>query len=400
MAERTRAHHARSGLSQQGDTALAPLGVRGPARVDIRTKRLIPRLMLGDVAVIDHEDLDRVAAEGLVKAGAVAVVNAAASLSGRYPNVGPLLVAAAGIALVDGVGSAVLESVREGQMLCVVGGQVLDDTGHLVAVGTEQTLETLEKQYESARDSLGEELQRFAENTLEYLRREHRLVLDPRRLPALAVDMKGRHVLLVVRGGEYREDLAHLRGYVREMRPVLVGVDGGADALIECGLRPDVIIGDFDSVSTEALYSGAQLVVHAYPEGEAPGAARLEELQLPYLRFESLGTSEDVAMLFAYQAEADLIVAVGTHASMVEFLDKGRAGMASTFLVRLLVGQLLVDAKGVNRLYQGRIRKRDLVFFLLAALLCFVVIAVAVFPRVYFDSAWLIMRSLWRSLTR
>ena len=373
---------------------------RGPARIDRRTKRLVIRLLAGDVAVIDHEDLDRVAAEALVRASPVAVVNASASISGRYPNVGPLLLAAAGIPLLDGVGSDVLDRLEEGRVLELRDGELRDAAGTVLASGNRQTLETLESSYEAAKDRLGEELQRFAENTLEYLRREHRLVIDPATLPSLSVDMKGRHVLIVVRGGDYRADLAHLAAYVGEMRPVLVGVDGGADALIEQGLRPDVIIGDFDSVSTGALHSGAELVVHAYPGGHAPGAARLDALGLPYSSFESPGTSEDVALLLAYQSQAALMVAVGTHGSMVEFLDKGRAGMASTFLVRLLVGQVLVDAKGVSRLYRSRIHKRDLLLFLLAAMLCFVVVALTVFPRVYFDSAWLIVRDLWRSVTQ
>jgi uncharacterized membrane-anchored protein len=372
---------------------------RGPARVDRRTKRLVIRLLPGDVAVIDHEDLDRVAAEELVRASPAAVVNASPSISGRYPNVGPLLLAAAGIPVLDAVGSDVLDRVEDGRVLEVRGGELRDAAGAVLASGTRQTLETLEGLYEAAKDRLGDELQRFAENTLEYLRREHRLVIDPAALPALAVNMKGRHVLIVVRGGDYRADLAHLAAYVREMRPVLIGVDGGADALIEQGMRPDVIIGDFDSVSTQALRSGAELVVHAYPGGRAPGAARLDGLGLRYSSFESPGTSEDVALLLAYQCQAALMVAVGTHGSMVEFLDKGRAGMASTFLVRLLVGQLLVDAKGMSRLYRSRIHKRDLLLFLLAAMLCFVVVALTVFPRVYFESAWLIVRDLWRSVT-
>jgi uncharacterized membrane-anchored protein len=293
----------------------------------------------------------------------------------------------------------VLDRVEDGRVLEVRGSELRDAAGAVLASGTRQTLETLEGLYEAAKDRLGDELQRFAENTLEYLRREHRLVIDPAALPALAVNMKGRHVLIVVRGGDYRADLAHLAAYVREMRPVLIGVDGGADALIEQGMRPDVIIGDFDSVSTQALRSGAELVVHAYPGGRAPGAARLDGLGLRYSSFESPGTSEDVALLLAYQCQAALMVAVGTHGSMVEFLDKGRAGMASTFLVRLLVGQLLVDAKGMSRLYRSRIHKRDLLLFLLAAMLCFVVVALTVFPRVYFESAWLIVRDLWRSVT-
>ena len=370
----------------------------GPARVDRRTKNLIKRLQPGDVAVIDHEDLDRVAAEGLVQARTGAVINAAPSISGRYPNVGPLLVAAAGIPLIDGVGSDVMDAVREGQLLRVEENEVYAGTV-LVAKGERQTLQSLEDQYEGAKAALGDELERFAENTLDFMRRERHTWLDSPVLPELDVDVNGRHVLIVVRGHDYKEDLAHLRSYVREIRPVLIGVDGGADALIEHGLKPDVIVGDFDSVSERALESASQLIVHAYPGGQAPGAARLDELGLPYATFEANGTSEDIAMLLAYEKGAELIVAVGSHASMVEFLDKGRSGMASTFLTRLRVGPILVDAKGVSRLYGGRIRKRDMTFFLLAAMLCFVVVALLVFPRVFLESFWENARSLWRSLT-
>ena len=371
----------------------------GPARVDRRTKDLTKRAQPGDVAVIDHEDLDRVAAEGLVERRVGAVVNASSSLSGRYPNVGPLLVAAAGIPLVDGVGPEVMERVAEGQVVRIEGAEVWVD-GAVVGKGVRQDLQSLERAYEAAKQAVGGELERFAANTLEHLGREHHLAFDGGELPELRVAMKGRHVLVVVRGSDYKEDLAHLRSYVREMRPVLVAVDGGADALREFGLSPDVIVGDFDSVSTAALESGAELVVHAYPGGSAPGAARLDELGLEYHTMEAVGTSEDVAMVLAYEKGAELIVAVGTHGSMVEFLDKGRAGMASTFLTRLKVGQLLVDAKGVSKLYGNRIRTRDLTVFLLAAMLCFVVVAVAFVPRVYLESVWFLLRELWRSVTR
>ena len=370
----------------------------GPARVDRRTKDLIKRLHPGDIAVINHEDLDRVAAEGLVEARAGAVVNAAASISGRYPNVGPLLVAAAGIPLIDGAGPDVMAAIREGQHV-----RVLDDEVYagdlVVAKGVRQTLQSLEAQYEAAKVSLGDELERFAENTLEFMRRERHVWLDSPALPDLAIDLAGRHVLIVVRGADYERDLDHLRDYIHEMRPVLVAVDGGADALIERGFKPDIIIGDFDSVSDRALRYGAQHVVHAYAGGEAPGAARLEALEVPYVTLAATGTSEDVAMLLAFEKGAELIVAVGTHTSMVDFLDKGRAGMASTFLARLKVGPILVDAKGVSQLYKSRIRKRDLTIFLLAAMLCFVLVAVVLTPRVFFDSLWLILRDQWRSLT-
>jgi uncharacterized membrane-anchored protein len=378
--------------------APSPTGVQGVARVDTRTKNLLRRVQPGEVAVVDHQDLDRVAAEGLVRARVAAVVNAAPSISGRYPNVGPLLLAAAGITLVDHAGPDLLHAVREGQLVRVEGDE-LHVNGTMVAKGHLQTLESLEEQYDAAKVTMGDELERFAENTLEFMRRERHVWIESPALPDLAVDMRGRHVLIVVRGADHRNDLAHLRGYVREMRPVLIGVDGGADALLEAGFKPDLIVGDFDSVTEHALTSGAQLVVHAYPDGTAPGAERLENMDLDYLTIEAAGTSEDVAMLLAYEKGAELLVAVGTHASMVDFLDKGRAGMASTFLVRMKVGTRLVDAKGVSQLYRGNIRKRDMLFFLAAAMLAFVVLILVAFPRVYIDSGWFILRQAWRSIT-
>ena len=373
--------------------------VEGTARVDSRTKRLLGRLQPGEIAVIDHLDLDRLAAEGLIKAGAAAVVNASRSISGRYPNMGPLLLVAAGIPLIDDTGGEVITAVKEGERLVVEGRSVSSD-GHVIARGTRHSLESLEEQIEEAKLAVGAELERFAENTLEYLRREHHLLTDSPSLPSLGVDLAGRHVLVVVRGLGWEEDLAALRAYIQEIKPVLIAVDGGADALVKAGYRPDVIIGDFDSVSDEVLRtSKAQLVVHAYPGGDAPGAARLDALGLAHTRFEAVGTSEDIAMLLAYEKRAELIVAVGTHASMVEFLDKGRGGMASTFLVRLKVGPILVDAKGVSRLYQSRVRKGDLVFLVLAALVAMLVIAVvADSTHVFLRALWLWLTDTWRSV--
>lgn len=367
--------------------------VVGSARVDRRTKNLLSRIRPGEVAVIDHTDLDRVAAEGLVEAQVAAVVNAAPSISGRYPNVGPLLVAAAGIPLVDRAGPAVMERIREGDLVRVEGDRVLVGD-RLVARGRRQDLRSLEQQLELARRSMADTLGRFAENTLSYIRREGHLLTDTPPLPDIGVDLRGRHVLVVVRGNEHREDLAQLKGtYVRELQPVLIAVDGGADALLAMGLRPDVIVGDFDSASEAALRCGARLVVHAYPGGHAPGAARLEAAGLPYVVMEGTGTSEDMALLLAYEKGAELIVAVGTHVSMVDFLDKGREGMASTFLVRLRVSDRLVDARGVNRLYASRVRRRDLLLLVAAALATMLVI-VGLSPalRLFVDSTWDLLR--------
>ncbi len=369
------------------------------ARVDRRTKNLIPRLQPGEIAVIDHEDLDRVAAEGLILAKAGGVVNAARSSSGRYPNLGPLLLAAAGIPVVDDVGMKVLTAVREGQLLEIDGTEVRRD-GDVVATGIRHTLESLESQLEAARQSIGDELERFAENTLEYLRRERHLLTDSPVLPDLDVDLAGRHVLIVVRGGtDARADLAALGAYIKEMRPVMIAVDGGADVLLDGGHKPDIVIGDFDSASTQALHVGAQLIVHAYPGGNAPGAERLDELHLDHTLFEAAGTSEDVAMLLAYEKRAELIVAVGTHASMIEFFDKGRAGMASTFLVRLKVGPILVDAKGVSRLYQSRVRSSDMILLVVAALFAmFVMIAVAQPAHVFVKAMWFSITETWNAV--
>jgi len=368
--------------------------VTGPARVGRRTKDLVTVLRPGEVAIIDHEDLDRVAAEGLVLAGPAAVVNAARSISGRYPNLGPLLVAAAGIPLVDAVGSELLDKVEDGEPVTIDGDVVLAG-GVPLAKGERQDIASLEASLEAARRTMGPELRRFATNTIEHALKELHAFTGDIAVPDVPVRIQGRHVLIVVRGADYREDLAALRrgGYLREVRPVLVGVDGGADALVEVGAKPDIIIGDFDSVSEATLRCGATLVVHAYPGGQAPGAARLDALGLPYTTFEAPGTSEDIAMLLAAEHDAELIVAVGTHSSMVEFLDKGRAGMASTFLVRMRVGPILVDAKGVSRLYQSRVRKRDLALLVLSALFTLVVITMVSEPlRLWIRSVWLTVR--------
>ncbi|MDP1794726.1 MAG: putative cytokinetic ring protein SteA, partial [Acidimicrobiales bacterium] len=208
--------------------------VTGPARVGPRTKAMTPHLQPGEVAIIDHEDLDRVAAEGLVEAKPAAIVNAARSISGRYPNVGPLLIAAAGIPLVDGVGSEVMERIRSGAFVRIDDGDIIVD-GQRIAAGNRQSLQSLEAEYEAAKVTVGEELERFAENTLEFMRRERSLLFDAPALPDIGIDFRNRQAIVVVRGADYRSDLAALSSYIREMRPVVIAVDGGADALIDQG---------------------------------------------------------------------------------------------------------------------------------------------------------------------
>jgi len=369
--------------------------VVGPGRADRRTKDLVKRLCPGDIAVIDHADIDRVAAENLIRCAPSAVINASTSFTGRYPHVGPLLIAEAGIPLIDDVGAEVLDRFSEGDELRLVGSDLWRGT-ELLGAGQRQHADDLARRVILARSDMGAELEAFAVNTLEWIRREARLTFEPLVLPPLRCDFRGRHALVVVRGHDYRSDLKALRAYIREFQPVLVAVDGGADALLEVGLRPDVIIGDFDSVSEEALASGADLVHHVHPDGRAPGREELLRFGVSYVEFTAEGTSEDVAMLLAAEAGAELIVAVGTHASMVEFLDKGRAGMASTFLTRLRLGPLLVDAKGVNRLYESRLRRRDLAMLIGAAFLAMLVVTIVSEPlHVFLSGLWVVIRDGW-----
>ncbi len=339
----------------------------GPARVDPRTKALVKRLRPGDVAVIDHQDIDRIAAEALIAARPSVVLNAARSTSGRYPNLGPELLLEQGVVLVDDLGPDVM-SIREGRRLRIEGASVYEGDS-LIAEGVVQTTESVAASLAEARAGLSIQLESFAANTMDYLRRERELLLDGVGVPDITTRIDGRQVLLVVRGYHYREDLDTLRPYIREYRPVLIGVDGGADAILEAGWRPDLIVGDMDSVSDKALGCGAEIVVHAYRDGRAPGLERVERLGVPHVVFPATGTSEDVAMLLADDKGAELIVAVGSHATLVEFLDKGRSGMASTFLTRLRVGGKLVDAKGVSRLYRQRISNLQLTLLVLAGLL-------------------------------
>jgi uncharacterized membrane-anchored protein len=357
----------------------------GTARVDRRTKDLVRRLRPGEVAVIDHADLDRVSAEALAERAPAAVVNASPSISGRYPNAGPAVLARAGIPLVDRAGAGLLDRIHEGEEIRIEGAQIFRD-GELVASGTRLESDELERLQLAASSSMASELERFVGNTMEYLRSEGDVILRGSGLPQTRTQFDGRHALVLVRGHDYKEDLRALRGYVREVRPVLVAVDGAADALLEEGFRPDLIIGDMDSVSAAALTCGAELVVHAYPDGRAPGMGRLRGLGLEALTFASAGTSEDIALLLAYERGADLIVAVGAHANLVEFLDKGRGGMASTFLVRLKVGPKLVDAKGVNRLYRTQVSRGLMLLLVGSALLAMVIATFISKPlRLYID---------------
>ena len=360
----------------------------GTARLGKRTKRLVKRLGEQDVAVIDHEDIDRVSAEDLVASGVRCVLNVAPSSSGRYPNQGPLILVQGGVHLVDLPGAPLFEELSDGDTVTVRGGVVA--RGKSTWEGRVLDEECVLREHEVSRQRIGEALEAFAENTMTHVLEERELLAGRIDLPDFDTTFRDRPVLIVVRGVDHQKDLRILRPYVRDTKPVLLAVDGGADAILDEGFKPDMIVGDMDSASDRALHAGAELVVHAYPDGRAPGRARLDRMGLAYKVVPAPATSEDVAMLVAAEKGAELIVMVGSHFNLMEFLDKNRRGMSSTFLTRLRIGEILVDAKGVSRLYRPSAGKGPLLVVCTAAFATLVV-AVAASPNLgeFMDLVWL-----------
>jgi uncharacterized membrane-anchored protein len=385
---------ARPTAARIGADGEAPREVSGPIRPGRKTKLLVKRLHPGDIALIDHRNLDRVSAEDLIAAGAVAVLNCRPSSTGSYPNMGPLLLVQAGVHLVDMPGDALFGDLDDGAEVTVRGGEVIRG-GEVVAKGSVQEPDQVREGNEQRRREIGEALESFARNTIEHMLEERELLAGKLELPAFKTDFRDRPALVVVRGVDHRKDLRALRPYIRDVRPALIGVDGGANALLEEGFTPDMIVGDMDSAQDATLRCGAELIVHAYPDGRAPGREHLESLGLPFKLVPAPGTSQDIAMLIAAEKGAELIVSVGSQWNLVEFLDKNRRGMSSTFLVRLRIGEILVDAKGVSRLYRPRPTTAPLALVLLVGIAALVVV-VAVTPslRDVADLLWLKLQVL------
>jgi uncharacterized membrane-anchored protein len=385
---------ARPTAAQTGVDGEAPREVSGPARPGRKTKLLVKRLRRGDIAVIDHKDLDRVSAEDLIAVGVAAVLNCRPSSTGAYPNMGPLLLVQAGVHLVDMPGDGLFKLLDDGDEITVRGGEVIR-RGEVIATGSVQEPEAVRAGNEERRREIGDALEAFARNTVEHMVEERELLAGKLELPQFRTDFRDRPALVVVRGVDHRKDLRALRPYIRDVRPALVGVDGGANALLEEGFTPDMIVGDMDSAQESTLRCGAELVVHAYPDGRAPGREHLEELGLSYKLVPAPGTSQDVAMLIAAEKGARLIVSVGSQWNLVEFLDKNRRGMSSTFLTRLRIGEILVDAKGVSRLYRPRPTTAPLALVLVVGIAALAaVIAVTPGLRDVADLLWLKLQVL------
>ena len=371
----------------------APRVVAGQARLGKRTKQLVKRLRPGDVAIIDHQDLDRVSGEDLVACGVEAVINCAPSTTGTYPNMGPLLLVQAGIHLVECLEPDLFEVLRDGDAI-EIEGPTITRAGRVIATGTVLDPTDVSARHEALREDIGQALEAFARNTVEHMVEERELLSGKLELPRFDTDFRDRPVLVVVRGVYHQRDLRALKPYVRDVRPAIVAVDGGAEAVRREGFKPDMIVGDMDSVTDETLRCGAELVVHAYPDGRAPGRERLEGLELPYKVVPAPGTSQDIAMLLAAEKGANLIVSVGSQLNLVEFLDKSRRGMSSTFLTRLRLGELIVDAKGVSRLYRPQPGIAPVALLALVGLVT-LVIAISVTPvGDVVDLLWLELRLL------
>ncbi len=327
---------------------------RGTVRKDRKTKDLVKRLRPGDIALIAHRDLDWVAAEGLLRCGVKVILNICSFSTGLIPPGALQLLLNKGVYLVENLPENIFEQIREGQCIAVSDASIfLKDQE--VARGDIFNADQCRKMDVEALQCSPAVVDDFVVNTLDYAYRERCLITGEFSFPFIKTKFRGRDVVVVIRGKGYHEDLRAIRTFIREKKPVLVGVDGGGDALLEYGYTPDIIVGDMDSVSDKALAKAREVVVHAYADGRGiPGEERLTRLGIQYHVFAAPGTSEDIALLMSYEFGAALIVAIGAHSSVVEFLEKGRKGMSSTFLVRLKVGDRLVDAKGVSRLYSSR----------------------------------------------
>lgn len=365
--------------------------MQGIVRLGKRTKELAAVLQPREIAVIDHEDLDAIGAAGLIEAGALAVINASCSLTCRYPNLGPQLLHEHGVILLDNVGDTIFDILSDGDPIEIRGRRVLRD-GVTIAVGDIITDHVIQERQRIARLNLPYELDRFVSNTLEYAQREKDVILGDMAFPNLKAEIRGKPVVVVVRGLGYKEDLKVIGSYIQETRPTLIGVDGGADALLAVGLKPQIIVGDMDSVSDRALCAGARLIAHAYPDGRCPGRERLQSLACEFHVVPAPGTSEDLALLLAHEQGAELIVLVGSHSNMIDFLEKGRPGMASTFLTRLKIGPILLDAKKVSELYRAKIPLKiaPIIFLTLIPILIFMGLASP--WRHYLHLLWLQLR--------
>lgn len=348
-------------------------GVAGTARVDRDIDRLLRRIGPGDIVVMDALDLDRITADALVEADVVAVINASPSISGRYPNLGPEVLVANGVTLIDEAGPEIFKKIKDGARIRLHNGGVYAGDRR-IALGTERTAEEIHELMLEAKSGLVAHLEAFAGNTIEFIRSESPLLIDGMGIPDIDVDLHRRHVVIVAEEPNAADDLKALKPFIKEYQPVLIGVGAGADVLRRGGYRPALIVGDPESMSVEVLRSGAQVVLPADADGHAKGLERIQDLGVGAMTFPAAGSAADLALLLADHHGASLIVTAGHTASIEEFFDRTRQqSNPSTFLTRLKVGEKLVDAKAVATLYRSRVSGGAIALLVLAMLVAVIV---------------------------
>ena len=348
-------------------------GVVGTARVDRDIDRLLRRVCPGDIAVLDVLDLDRITADALVDAEIAAVVNASPSVSGRYTNLGPEVLVSNGVTLIDETGPDVFKKIRDGAKVRLHNGGVYSGDRRLIH-GTERTDHEIADLMQEAKTGLVAHLEAFAGNTIEFIRSESPLLIDGIGIPDVDVDLRRRHVVIVADEAHAADDLKRLKPFIKEYRPVLIGVGTGAEVLRKAGYRPQLIVADPNELSTDVLKCGAQVVLPADADGHAPGLERIQDLGVGAMTFPAAGSPTDLALLLADHHGAALLVTAGHSANIETFFDRTRQqSNPSTFLTRLRVGEKVVDAKAVATLYHNRISGGAIALLILTMLIAVVV---------------------------
>jgi len=323
--------------------------------------------------VLDVLDLDRITADALVDAEIAAVVNASTSVSGRYPNLGPEVLVANGVTLIDETGPEVFKKIRDGAKVRLYNGGVYAGDRRLIR-GTERTDQEIADLMQEAKTGLVAHLEAFAGNAIEFIRSESPLLIDGIGIPDVDVELRRRHVVVVADEDHAADDLKRLKPFIKEYQPVLIGVGTGAEVLRKAGYRPQLIVGDPSELSTEVLKSGAQVVLPADADGHAPGLERIQDLGVGAMTFPAAGSATDLALLLADHHGAALLVTAGHSANIETFFDRARQhSNPSTFLTRLRVGEKVVDAKAVATLYHNRISGGAIALLILTMLITVIV---------------------------
>lgn len=351
-------------------------GVVGPARL-CRHGADLSSVRSGDVVVVDVTDLGADTAQALVEKGVAAVLNVSSSSTGRYPNLGPQVLAGAGIPLVDRVGESVWQTLRSGDVVRVDGGAVhLGDTA--VATGVEMTESRVRDQLDEASSGLSSQLDSIVTNAADTLRRDRAMLLEGAGIPAVSTDIKGRPVVVVTDGPDAAGDLKSIRSFVRDHDPVLIGVAGGAELLISAGLRPHLLVGRGDDFSGRMIERSGEVVIVS-PSGRLDRPEQFEAHGRQPVIFTATGTPDNLAVLLADQNEAAVIVLVGGPTRLVDLVDGDTADAAGTFIARLRAGSRVVDAQAVRWFARQRLSWFTPLLLLVAGIVA-VVAAVATTP--------------------